>query len=170
MSWHDVLSDLLETRGSALKRYGYLLCGDRSEADDLVQDALVRVFTQPRRDWTVDAAEPYVRRVMLNRYLDQHRRRSRWSLLLPRLAAPDTTADFSPATGDRLDVVSALSILTPRQRACTVLRFYEDLTVPEVAGRLGCSTGTVKRHLSDAAAKLGEALGPARLEGVDQGE
>ncbi|MFG2823308.1 RNA polymerase sigma factor [Kitasatospora sp. NPDC048365] len=167
MDWHHVASELLQARGSALKRYGYLLCGDRAEADDLVQEAMVRVFAQPRRSWDVESAERYVRRVMLNRYLDQHRRRARWSALVPRLVSPSTTSDFSTASGDRLDVVSALDALSPRQRACAVLRFYEDLPVTEVAQRLGCSTGTVKRHLSEAVARLGQILVFSQADGED---
>ncbi|MER7821690.1 SigE family RNA polymerase sigma factor [Streptomyces sp. NPDC096097] len=165
MNWHDVAGELLQIRGSALKRYGYLLCGDPAEADDLVQDALVRVFTQPRRSWDVESAEPYVRRVMLNRYLDQHRRRVRWTSLLPRLATPTSAVDFAAASGTRMDIVSALAALSPRQRACVVLRFYEDLPVAEVADRLGCSAGTVKRHLSEGVARLGKVLVLTNHEG-----
>ncbi|MEV8098296.1 SigE family RNA polymerase sigma factor [Kitasatospora sp. NPDC085879] len=170
MSWHDVAGELVQVRGSALKRYGYLLCGDRTEADDLVQDALVRVFARPRRGWSVESAEPYVRRVMLNRYLDQHRRRARWTSLLPRLATPASTGDFTAASGHRMDVVGALDTLSPRQRACVVLRFYEDLSVAEVAARLGCSAGTVKRHLSEAVARLGKVLVLTSLDGDGHGE
>ncbi|MHA6761688.1 SigE family RNA polymerase sigma factor [Streptacidiphilus sp. PAMC 29251] len=169
VDWHGVATELVQARGSALKRYGYLLCGDRAEADDLVQDALVRMFAQPRRTWDVESAEPYVRRVMLNRYLDQHRRRARWTGLLPRLVTPDSTGDFSTASGDRMDVVRALDTLSPRQRACAVLRFYEDLPVDEIAARLGCSAGTVKRHLSEAVARLGRTLVLTDLEGDGHG-
>ncbi|RKE23557.1 RNA polymerase sigma factor [Streptomyces sp. TLI_171] len=170
MDWHDVVGELLQVRGSALKRYGYLLCGDRTEADDLVQDALVRVFGQPRRSWDVASAEPYVRRVMLNRYLDQHRRRARWTSLLPRLATLPSTEDFAAASGRRMDVVGALGMLSPRQRACVVLRFYEDLSVAEVADRLGCSAGTGKRYLSEAVARLGKVLLVTSPDGDAHGE
>ncbi|MFE1316285.1 sigma-70 family RNA polymerase sigma factor [Kitasatospora phosalacinea] len=165
MEWHDVASELLRVRGEALKRYGYLLCGDREEADDLVQEAIVRVFSQARRSWEVGSAERYVRRVMLNRYLDQYRWRARWTRLLPRLVSPNTADDFSAASGERLDVVGALDVLSPRQRACAVLRFYEDLPITEVAERLGCGTGTVKRYLSEAVARLGEVLVLDQAEG-----
>ncbi|MEU8224790.1 RNA polymerase sigma factor [Kribbella sp. NPDC048915] len=52
----------------------------------------------------------------------------------------------------------ALATLSPRQRACVVLRYYEDLTVPEIAAELDCAEGTVKRHLADARAKLATQL------------
>ena len=48
--------------------------------------------------------------------------------------------------------------LSPRQRACVVLRFYEDLSLAEVAAYLGCSEGTVKRHLSDAMTRLSDLV------------
>ena len=60
-------------------------------------------------------------------------------------------------TGDRIDLVAALRGLPPQQRACVVLRFYEDLTVAEIAHHLAVSDGAVKRYLS---------LGVHRLEGL----
>jgi RNA polymerase sigma factor (sigma-70 family) len=51
-------------------------------------------------------------------------------------------------------VRAALAVLSPAERACVVLRFYDDLPVKEIAERLGCKAGTVKRHLSDAMAKM----------------
>ena len=56
-----------------------------------------------------------------------------------------------------------LDALSPRERACIVLRYYEDLKVDDIADRLGISAGAVKRYLSDAHAKLADAL--ARHEG-----
>jgi RNA polymerase sigma factor (sigma-70 family) len=52
------------------------------------------------------------------------------------------------------EVRRALATLSPRQRACVVLRYYEDLSVVEIADELGCAEGTVKRHLADARTKL----------------
>lgn len=53
----------------------------------------------------------------------------------------------------------ALADLPPRERACTVLRFYDDLTVSQIAAQLGLADGTVKRYLADASARLAEVLG-----------
>ncbi|MEY9969595.1 RNA polymerase sigma factor (sigma-70 family) [Streptacidiphilus sp. MAP12-16] len=156
--WSELLSELVQSRGSELKRYGFLLCGDRTEASDLVQDALVRVFTHPHRSWTVGDVEGYVRRTMLNRFLDLHRRRARLAQLLPRLVQKPTVPDHGAASAHRLDLLTALDSLSPRQRACVVLRYYEDRSVADVAERLNASPGTVKRHLSDALVRMGKAL------------
>ncbi|WP_433893763.1 sigma-70 family RNA polymerase sigma factor [Streptomyces sp. CA-111067] len=157
--------ELVQARGAELNRYGFLLCGDRGEGADLLQDALVRVFTHPKAGWTVQDVERYVRRAMLNRYLDQYRRQRRLRLLLPRLsggAQPEVAPDHGGGVDQRLDLQDALKKLTPRQRACVVLRFYEDLPVSEVAHRMQLSDGTVKRHLSDAAARMAVALEPTQ--------
>lgn len=159
--WSEQLVELVQVRGAELNRYGFLLCGNRSGGADLLQDALVRVFTHPKAGWTIQDLERYVRRAMLNRYLDQYRRQRRLRLLLPRLSGgPQTEVapDHSEGIEQRLDLQGALNKLTPRQRACVVLRFYEDLSVGEVAHRMGLSDGTVKRYLSDAAARMAQFL------------
>ncbi len=156
--WEGLLAELVESRGSDLHRYGFLLSGDRSEAADLVQEALVRVFAHPRRSWELSDVERYVRRTMLNRFLDIHRRRARYAALAPRLVERSAAADHSGAITDRLELLAALESLSAQQRACVVLRYYEDLPVASVADRLGCSEGTVKRHLSDALARLAASL------------
>ena len=78
-SWEDVLDDLVRHRGGALVRYAALLTGERREAEDLVQDALVRCFGQGRPLRDAVAAEAYVRRAILTIFLDATRRRQRWS-------------------------------------------------------------------------------------------
>ncbi len=156
--WAELLTELVRTRGEALGRYGFLLCGDRGQASDLVQDALTRVFASPSRCRTAPEAEGYVRRAMVNRFLDLQRRRARLAKLMPRLACPDQTPDMSGSAVDRMDVLRALDQLTPRQRACVVLRFYEDLPVAGVAERMNVAEGTVKRHLSDALARMSTTL------------
>jgi RNA polymerase sigma-70 factor (ECF subfamily) len=51
-------------------------------------------------------------------------------------------------------VTEALAHLSPRERACVVLRYFDDLTVADIASELSLSTGATKRYLSDGAAKL----------------
>ncbi|MEV6006160.1 SigE family RNA polymerase sigma factor [Streptomyces sp. NPDC051976] len=161
--WEEVLAELVRQRGKALKRYAYLLCGNDEDADDLVQDALVRAFARPGRRAATDA-EAYVRRIMLNRFLDAHRRRRNWLRVQPLLGQADIVGDRSAEVALEADVRSALAVLSPRQRACAVLRHYEDHTVPEIAALLGCRPGTVKRHLSEAHQRLGALLTRPDLE------
>ena len=158
MSWEDELGRLMTERGPALVGYGYLLTGDVGAAEDLVQDALVRAFTR-RRPHDVVSVEAWVRRILLNLYLDAYRRRRRYDQVVP-LLVPDEGRDAQDAVVDRADVAAALRHLSPRERACVVLRFYDDLTIAEVAARLGLSTGAVKRYLSDARHRLEPVLGP----------
>jgi len=152
------LSALVRGRIGALTGYAYLLCGSVKEAEDLVQDAFVKVFSR-RRAPGAATSESYVRRAILSIYLDQYRRRRRWSGIKHLVGVPDREESTDLATSAQLDVAVALDALTPRQRACVVLRYYEDLTVPQVAENLGCAPGTVKRHLSDAHEVLRGILG-----------
>ena len=159
-AWEQVLDDLVRVRGRALVRYATLLTGDEREGEDLVQDALVRCFSQGRPLREAGAAETYVRRAVLTIFLDAHRRTARWTAVRHLLARDDDTADHVPASTARLDVQTALLALRPRLRACVVLRFYDDLTVPEIGRRLEVSDGTVKRYLFDAIKHLESLLGP----------
>lgn len=157
--WNDDLHELVRTRHRALIGYAYLLCGNNREAEDLVQDALVKVFT-PRSTPTTPFSEGYVRRAILTIYLDVYRRRRRWSGIKHLVGIAERQESAEGAVDDHVDVAVALDALTPRQRACVVLRYYEDLTVPQIATNLGCAEGTVKRHLFDAHAVLAGRLGP----------
>jgi RNA polymerase sigma-70 factor (sigma-E family) len=158
----DVVESLIATRGRALTGYAYLLCGNIHDAEDLVQDALVKTFSRRRAGLELDSAEAYVRRSILTVYLDGWRRRGRWAVRLHLAAEPSSTDGPETPTGDRVDVVAALRRLPPQQRACVVLRFYEDLTVHEIAQRLAVSEGAVKRYLSMGVHSLEGTLGPVR--------
>lgn len=149
-SWEQTLADLAGSRGVALKRRAFLLCGDDSQADDLVQEALVRAFTRPLRAPRPGGAEAYLRVIMVNLFIDGARRRSRWRQVAPLLHAAEVTPDPADQVSERDSMLGALRGLSPRQRACVVLRFYEDLPLAGVAAALGLSEGTVKRYLSEA--------------------
>jgi RNA polymerase sigma-70 factor (ECF subfamily) len=154
------VEELLATRGRALTGYAYLLCGNVHEAEDLVQDALVKTFARLRAGTELHAAEAYCRRAVLTLYLDRWRRRARWAGRLPAAAGPETTEGPETGVVERADVMAALAGLPAQQRAAVVLRYYEDLTVPEVADRMGLGEGTVKRYLSLATRRLEDRLGP----------
>lgn len=152
--WTDAVVRLLTERGSTLKRYAFLLCGDRTEADDLVQDAVIRAFARLGATASSLDAEAYVRRCILNAVIDRRRRSIRWQRIKPLVASRSDSPDIADAVGRKIDVQAALEALSPRQRACVVLRHYEDQSVGAIATQLQCGEGTVKRTLSDARHKL----------------
>lgn len=174
MSWEHALDALVRERGAALVGHAYLLTGDLREAEDLVQDALVRVFSRGRPVAEIRSAEAYVRRAIHTIYLDGFRRRRHWATIR-HLAAIDERLHVVPpelAVGDRLVLADALATLTPRQRACVVLHHVEDLPVDEIALLLDLSSGAVKRYLSDGRGALrtalqGTDLGPSTRAGRD---
>src|SRR5215213_3810529 len=127
--WERVFTELVRARGAALMRYAYVLCGDPAEAADLVQDGLVKAFVRAGRGTGREVAEAYVRRAILTTFLDGRRRRRRWYAVRHLLAGVPAVAAADDAVAGG-DVRAALAILSPRQRACVVLRYYEDLPVP----------------------------------------
>ena len=158
-AWQALVDQLLRERGAALIGYAALLTGDRSSAEDLVHDAVVRTFGRPRSFPSLNAADAYVRRAIVSTFVDGVRSRRRW-LAVQRTLVADSVARDEDVAG-RLDARAALRTLPQRQRACVVLRFYDDLTVSEIAGRLGVSDGAVKRYLSDGIHALNAMLGTA---------
>jgi RNA polymerase sigma factor (sigma-70 family) len=156
--WENVVTELVATRGDALQRYAMLLCGSRDQAADLVQDALVRTFGRLRNGFGIESAEAYVRRAILNAHLDGGRRLTRWRKLAPLEYVPDEQPSSSGDTDLRQDLHRELRKLSPRERACLVLRYYDDLKVDDIAATLGISSGAVKRYLSDGLAKMAISL------------
>lgn len=156
--WEEVVTRLVAERGDALTRYAYLVSGNRDDASDLVQDALVKTFGRLRNGFTIASAEAYVRRAILNTYLDSGRRVSRWRKIAHLQAAREIDESKDAETGARLDLQGQLARLSPRERACIVLRYYEDLKVDDIAEWLDLSPGTVKRYLSDGLAKMAVSL------------
>ena len=156
--WESTFNELVAVRGGALRSYAYLLTGDTAAAGDLVQEALLRVFGRLRLGADVQQLDGYVRRVILNLYVDDRRRAKLWNDTRHLLVEPDVHGDDDHVVTANA-VRQALSDLSPKQRACIVLRYYEDLSVLEIADQLGCAEGTVKRHLADARTRLAAQLG-----------
>jgi len=164
--WENVVTRLVRERGDALTTYAYLISGSRDDASDLVQDALVKTFGRLRNGFTIASAEAYVRRAILNTYLDSGRRRTRWRKIAHLQATPDIDEARDAEVQSRVDLQAQLMRLRPRERACVVLRYYEDLKVDDIAEWLGISSGAVKRYLSDGLARLAVSL---TEEEVDRG-
>ena len=126
-SWDEVATRLVVERGDALSRYAYLLTGSVDDAADLVQDALVRTFGTPRFGLTLPRAEAYVRRAILNQVIDRSRRDGTWRRVRHLAVAPATVDSSAAASDERLDLFGRVRELPPRQAACIVLRYYDDL-------------------------------------------
>ena len=166
--WQEVVTRLVAERGDALTRYAYLISGSQDDASDLVQDALVKTFGRLRNGFSIASAEAYVRRAILNTYLDSGRRTSRWRRIAHLQAVPELDEPRDAATEARLDLRGELMKLTPRERACLVLRYYEDLKVDDIADWLEISPGAVKRYLSDGLAKMAISLKDDDAEGASR--
>jgi RNA polymerase sigma-70 factor (sigma-E family) len=138
----------------SLLRFAYLVSGERGSAEDLVQEAFVRLYRAGARtdDATVGA---YARKAIVNLARSAHRRRATAERVVidrPRSGAP-------PDVEARDELWNALRDLSPKQRAVVALRFYEDMSEREIAGALGISTGSVKKHADRAMTRLRAALG-----------
>lgn len=164
--WEEIVTRLVAERGDSLTRYAYLVSGSRDDAADLVQDALVKTFGRLRNGFTIASAEAYVRRAILNTFIDTGRRTTRWRKIAHLQAVPEMQEAKDDDTGSRIDLRAELQKLTPRERACLVLRYYEDLKVDDIAETLEISPGAVKRYLSDGLAKMAIRLDPT--EGADR--
>lgn len=136
-------SAFMASATTALGRTAWLLCGDVHQADELVQQALVRTYLAWPRARKGDPLA-YTRRVLANLRIDTWRRRRREVLVDP-VELPETSQPSeADRHADRDQLVRALALLTPRQRRVVVLRHFEGLSEREVAFDLGVSVGTVK--------------------------
>lgn len=168
--WQRLADELATTRYPALLGYAMAFTGQRATAEDLVQEALVRTFGRPRRLHDARHAEHYVRRVIASLFIDDRRRDALFARTASRLADADAVPDTAAAIDARDEVARALMDLTPQQRACVILRYYDDLTIAQVADRLGVAAGTVKRHLHDATARLRGSLGIIITQDEESGD
>jgi RNA polymerase sigma-70 factor (sigma-E family) len=134
-------------------RVALLMTGSPEEADDVVQEAFVRARTR-LAGLAPDEQRPYLRAVVVNECRTRGRRARDLRLRLPFLVPSTVVAES--AFEDRDAIWTAVLRLPPRQRACVVLRFYEDLPLGEIAAVLGCSVGTVKSQLHRGLAHIRE--------------
>ncbi|WP_116951095.1 SigE family RNA polymerase sigma factor [Jiangella endophytica] len=160
--------EFVSVRRRGLLRTAYLLTGDWHAAEDLVQDTLTKLYLSWRRVRRREDAPSYARRTMLNAYVDSTRRP--WRREYAVAAVPDRIGGGDPADGGdpdtRTRLMTALAGVPPKQRAVLVLRFWEDLSVEQVAELLDCSTGNVKSQTARGLERLRAVLGPAQLASI----
>jgi RNA polymerase sigma factor (sigma-70 family) len=141
-------------------RLARLFVDDRNAAEDLVQEAFIRLSRSARRIEDERKAAAYLRSIVLNLARD-HNRRGLLSLrhqlpLDDRVAGADDEIDLRE---DQREVLEALRELPLRQRNCVVLRHLEEIGIAEIAAMLSISENSVKTHLKRGMAALARQLG-----------
>ncbi|MFI1353715.1 SigE family RNA polymerase sigma factor [Streptomyces sp. NPDC020898] len=149
------LHAFVEGRRTALFRSAYLLCGNRDEAEDLVQTTLVKVVLGARRYGRLDNLEAYARQTLINTFIAGRRRF--WRREHAYGEVPDA-AGVSVDSDTGVMVRAALARLAPKQRAVLVLRYWEDLSVNDTADLLGMRVSTVKSHTARGIAAMRAAV------------
>lgn len=149
----DGLRDFVAQVSPRLLRSAYLLTGELSSAEDLVQGALLRAWRHWGRIQVADQPEAYVRRILVNEFLGNRRRR--WAGELPG-EVPEH-AELDPGyvgVENREQLRAALDDLPRGQRTVVVLRYFDDLTEQQTADALGLTVGTVKSQCARALARM----------------
>jgi len=149
----EAFRDYVLARGTALLRIAIMLTGNLADAEDLVQAALANTYLAWGKINDHAALDAYVRRAMVNTHISWWRRRKLDEV--PTDEVPDQAVGDHERDSDLADVVRrALDRLPRRMRLAVMLRYFEDMTEPEIAALLGVSLGTVKSTVSRAVAKL----------------
>lgn len=153
---------LFEQEGQSLVRLARIFVDDRNAAEDLVQEAFIRLARSAHRIKDEAKAAPYLRSIVLNLARDNNRR----GLVSLRHHLPTddrraSTEDEIELREDQQQVIDALRELPHRQRNALVLRYYEELGIDDIAAAMGISRNSVKTHLKRGLATLELRLGDA---------
>lgn len=163
-----VLARLFAAEAQLLVRLARFFVADRAAAEDLVQEAFIRLSRHLHRLRAPGAEAAYLRAIVLNLCRD-HNRRGLMSLRHRPAAEPEPEPldDLIAGREQARTVVAALAGLPARQRDALVLRYYLELSVPEIAATLGLSPNSVKTHLQRGLRALEGRLGPAYRDDGD---
>ncbi|HJP79594.1 MAG TPA: SigE family RNA polymerase sigma factor [Pseudonocardiaceae bacterium] len=158
-------------RSPTLLRTAFMLIGDRAEAEDLLQTALLRTALK----WRTVRGEPdaYARQVLVNLARDRWRRRKRRPAEHPMDDLPPALAfhhDHADTVVDHQLLAAGLATLSQRQREVLALRYFEDLSVTDTAEIMRTSEGTVKSYTSRALQQLRQFLGDRATDDNDATE
>ncbi|MFC1420101.1 SigE family RNA polymerase sigma factor [Streptacidiphilus cavernicola] len=153
-------------RGGQLFRTAFLLtAGDAHLAEDLVQEALGRMFARWGRLSRLENPAGYAQTVLVSVFVSQRRKRSSGELptgILAERAGGDEAGQEDPAL--RVTLLAALRQLAPQDRAVLVLRYWEDRSVEETATALRLSSTAVRSRSSRALERLRAVLGGSFAE------
>jgi RNA polymerase sigma-70 factor (sigma-E family) len=139
------LATLFSEHSARAFRLAYLLTGDRDLAEDLVQDAFVKLIGRFADLRSPDSFDAYLRRTIVTlSYGAFRRRRTERAYLARERGLAERKSDALPDVGGKDELWTQLQRIAPRQRAALVLRYYDDLSEQQAADVLGCSLRTVK--------------------------
>jgi RNA polymerase sigma-70 factor (sigma-E family) len=141
-------------RGPALLRLAYTLTGNRSDAEDVVQDALSRVLPRWSRISSVDDVDAYVRRMVVNAHTSLWRKWRRRESPVEAISDGPTLEESKVEPDDRRRIWLACQALPEAQRTAVVLRYYEQLEYAEIAALTGVREGSVRSRVSRGLAVL----------------
>jgi RNA polymerase sigma-70 factor (sigma-E family) len=148
-------TEYVGARRTELRRFAFALCGSWERAEDVLQNALVKLYVAWPRVEAARNQDAYVRRAIMNAGVDESRRP--WRRETTVAVFEDAEATTGPGT-DFPDFAAALATLPSMQRKVVVLRHWLDLSVEETAAELGIASGTVKAHHHRAMARLRASL------------
>lgn len=155
------IQGLVEHCGDRLLRSAFLLCGDESEAQDLVQETFLQALKSAHRFRGHSAIYTWLFGILRNlshRHLRKHKR-----LVFEESFIASQVAVAEPEPGADGDfcaqaLAQALQQLSPEHREVVVLRYYENLKINEIASCIGASAGTIKSRLHYAVRHLQQVL------------
>ncbi len=145
-------------RRQVLLRTAYLLCGNWSQAEDVVQIALSKLYVAWPRVQPTSGAYAYARQIVARAAVDEWRRPWRREVIGGADLLTDVPGRDGLDPADAMALRTALSRLPRRQRQVVVLRYWSGLSVAETAADLRVSEGAVKGYASRALARLNELL------------
>jgi RNA polymerase sigma-70 factor (sigma-E family) len=159
------VAELYRVHAQEIGRLAYLLTGDAELAEDLAQEAFVRLIGRLGGIRDEAAVVPYLRRTVVNLARKQWRkRRTERSYLIRERSEQSACSRDLPDLAGRDELWEALAKLCYRQRAAIVLRFYEDLSEEQTARILGCAVGTVKSSVARGLREMRKELDDARAD------
>lgn len=157
-------TDYVLARQGRLRRAAYLMCGDATTAEDLLQEAFIALASR----WeSVDNPDAFVRRVIYRQRVSLWRKQRRE--VVSGTVPEQHVADGAEERARDQEVHDALRTLPPRQRAALVLRYFEDLTEAQAAEAMGVRVGTVKSLSHQGVARLREELQARREQQEKEG-
>ena len=160
---------LLERYRTLLSRTAFLTTRDRSTAQDVLQEALVQVWRDLPSYRPHGSFKAWILKILLNKARKHYRRRRVETVALDEaIEAPENSNGPEEALQGKEEAQLlrlALERLSSNHREALVLRYYNDLTVPEIAKVLACREGTIKSRLSRALSRLERILSDGEFRG-----